>query len=1108
MAGQYVYDRLTTKTVKLPEVRIDGIERSGELSGKFNRFTGKFYSDASLDMTLTGVDEKDLEKALWNLKDLAKDGEINNNYEFKDGVLKISNTDVSKEKINRINDKATYTESGAIKIILPEVMTAVTSPFLSETSFSSGVTEQEESQTKENVLGQGVDLAITNIGTTAFNLTYGNTGALINGTSLDIDTVNFSPLAKWSVNASWYDTLDKSLTKQTVIHRQGGIQISKQFSIGGQGRLTIRGDASDPLAFATADSLSNGLEALTNNNSLQTSLYEFNGKTINAVTDQRLYRMYVNNGKMDQLQTIKNANKILLTEPESWSENEIKILEEANFIQKSMQKEIVPEFPQDDLLTDQEKPEFSYYNPIFFAGSYLAKKVFEFNTANKSERNLNKMENWLQDIESHANYKESIKLYGRILDLSEDLVANISDVSENKEELISVLGETMGYHGCIHNYGDIDRAIHFINGVSEYIFKEGKSGEKESLINTLQYISTLPSKEISGAASDIIIANSQKIFNEGGTEEKQTLVNTLSRMACETRKAQGTKAYDILVDNSKTILNNGTSEEKEILRKAITDIAVKTGNIPDFFIKDSRKIISSGTSKEQVEVLSAFEKIIKNSPAAEAQKTEICRILLDNSGIIASNSNTSELMKSFDYIVRSKCTNKEQKTKVEDFLLANAQNIFNQGTPEEKASLISALRSVICSDLRVDPKTGYGTWEVKDKASKLLLDNAKTVLNASGSGEDRLVMIQSLNGEGGLKGELAWSNSEGANILLENAQTIFNSGSPQEIEALFSALERITKASWSTTSQTNNAEKLIQNNIKTISEKFPSAKNNLSSISMFSEAKRLNISNLGRFKDMETLNYIIQERQKGSDPEDNSPLAVFIFSEADNNGAFAKDGVTGEKIKFFKENGYRVMYYEVSDKNEVAECLKNACGEGDKQKKADLIMFGFHGLGGYAMELGREGQELTLKDYNLLQSQNVGNYLKTEGNIVLWSCSAGRGKQERDNMVNMMRKLFPQAKTQGIFGPVLDFSKIYFDIDNNKGRPVLKKVSFDVDSYISNITPSFKNNFINSGNKSSWTTTDNPLAAHEKIHTENYDNNSLAPSQNTIFTPGNVFLYI
>jgi hypothetical protein len=63
-------------------------------------------------------------------------------------------------------------------------------------------------------------------------------------------------------------------------------------------------------------------------------------------------------------------------------------------------------------------------------------------------------------------------------------------------------------------------------------------------------------------------------------------------------------------------------------------------------------------------------------------------------------------------------------------------------------------------------------------------------------------------------------------------------------------------------------------------------------------------------------------------------------------------------------------------------------------------MFGMHGLGGYAMELGNRGQELTLNDYKELSSQNLKNYLKQGGDIVLWSCSAG--KEEKTEIIYLI----------------------------------------------------------------------------------------------------------
>jgi hypothetical protein len=241
--------------------------------------------------------------------------------------------------------------------------------------------------------------------------------------------------------------------------------------------------------------------------------------------------------------------------------------------------------------------------------------------------------------------------------------------------------------------------------------------------------------------------------------------------------------------------------------------------------------------------------------------------------------------------------------------------------------MILALRTVACSELRTDPKTGYKVWDIKIKASDILLNEAQGILKTKGSGQDKTTMINVLIGEGGLRGELSWDNPKALNILLSQAQGIFNSGSPEQVNALFNALEKAIKAPWANNSQINTASELIRKNTEIISEKSSSAKNRLSQIELFTEAKNLNIKNLSRFNDITTMLKVVNERQKGTDPNDTRKLAVLIFSEADSNGAFAQNGVTGEKIKEFIDAGYRVMYYEISEVKQIAECFKDACGE-------------------------------------------------------------------------------------------------------------------------------------------------------------------------------------
>lgn len=78
----------------------------------------------------------------------------------------------------------------------------------------------------------------------------------------------------------------------------------------------------------------------------------------------------------------------------------------------------------------------------------------------------------------------------------------------------------------------------------------------------------------------------------------------------------------------------------------------------------------------------------------------------------------------------------------------------------------------------------------------------------------------------------------------------------------------------------------------------------------------------------------------------------------------------------------------------------------------------------------------------------------------------------------MFRKLFPQAKVRGIYGPVRPSTDVEFIIEKNSNKPVLKEVKFDVPVYMGdNIFQQFNKNLNKLNIVPTWTTTAIPLTS-------------------------------
>jgi hypothetical protein len=142
--------------------------------------------------------------------------------------------------------------------------------------------------------------------------------------------------------------------------------------------------------------------------------------------------------------------------------------------------------------------------------------------------------------------------------------------------------------------------------------------------------------------------------------------------------------------------------------------------------------------------------------------------------------------------------------------------------------------------------------------------------------------------------------------------------------------------------------------------------------------------------------------------KDSRPIALLVFSEHDQGGAFSVNSRIGELMR----KGYKVIYYQVAKDTEVSAAIRHTGGE----QKVSLLIVAGHGeakgiaLGNYPSnkKSEREQYDLALTDENKMSGLSV--FLEDKAAIVLQSCSTGQGRGEQENMANMFHRLFPQAE--------------------------------------------------------------------------------------------------
>lgn len=189
----------------------------------------------------------------------------------------------------------------------------------------------------------------------------------------------------------------------------------------------------------------------------------------------------------------------------------------------------------------------------------------------------------------------------------------------------------------------------------------------------------------------------------------------------------------------------------------------------------------------------------------------------------------------------------------------------------------------------------------------------------------------------------------------------------------------------------------------------PKAKASWESLSKTLEG--LNITQLERFHgDWRLLREIIDVR-KSIDVPDGRPLATVVYGKEDWNGGLGS-GDTLAKLR----QGHRVAYFEAETDVEAMEAVRRA----SRAQPTDLLVLGGHGdqnvtaLGGSDPRVfgslgGPSRSSLDLHDAQLLRLAGLRDCLAPGGNLVLVSCSTGRGLNLERNMANLFAQAVPQV---------------------------------------------------------------------------------------------------
>lgn len=219
----------------------------------------------------------------------------------------------------------------------------------------------------------------------------------------------------------------------------------------------------------------------------------------------------------------------------------------------------------------------------------------------------------------------------------------------------------------------------------------------------------------------------------------------------------------------------------------------------------------------------------------------------------------------------------------------------------------------------------------------------------------------------------------------------------------------------------------------------------------FLQALKLNIRSPYRYND-ELMSEMIRNRMNPK--PDGRPLAVVVMPRSDWNGAFSSE--RGGFLDQLRKAGYKLMVYEVSTDKGLAESVLNAT----QHQKFSLLVVGGHGSQStlsFSESDPRFSRDLNLEktfdiyDVDKLKKYNLNaRAASNKAQAILWSCSAGKGKDNANNTANTLAKIFPSLSD--IFAPTTptNIKSVAFTADK---RIASVKFSENADLYVKKAAP-------------------------------------------------------
>lgn len=168
---------------------------------------------------------------------------------------------------------------------------------------------------------------------------------------------------------------------------------------------------------------------------------------------------------------------------------------------------------------------------------------------------------------------------------------------------------------------------------------------------------------------------------------------------------------------------------------------------------------------------------------------------------------------------------------------------------------------------------------------------------------------------------------------------------------------------------------------------------------------------------------------------DGRPLAIVTYPKSDKNNAFALHGL--DFVEDLMKKGYRVMFYQIGSRQDLASSLKGAVGVGDQRQRADLIVLAGHGNQRsieFNSDLPEKERSLTIDDAGWLLESGVSEVLADGGSILLHACSTGANGTGAKNIANMLRIAFPHAGKGRIIAPMADEEGVQQLLYDEDGR--------------------------------------------------------------------------